>query len=59
VNEIASRFDSNVVRDPRGHLINIVPPIKKDKLDEFGKALVQLDHDLNPDDPNPATYNIK
>jgi hypothetical protein len=51
--DIVGRFGSIIKGDPGESIVDIVPPIKKDRLDELGGALVELAKMLDPNPPDP------
>ena len=57
VSDIVREFGSEVKRTLGDYSISIQPPIPKAKLPQFGEALVQLAHTLDPSDPMPD-YDI-
>lgn len=56
--DIVSRFGSEVKGLPGESVVDFMPPIERDRLDELGGALVDLAKLLDPNPPEP-TYRIE
>jgi hypothetical protein len=50
---IAKSFGSRVNTSPNFSLIDVIPPIPPERLQEFGEALVELAWKLDPTEPKP------